>query len=204
MELDAVDGVVAVADGHHHAAVGVRGDVQYIGHGLGRGAQRVVADRRERTRQTFKDARPVVVDLRGFAMHQLGSARDHAAEGFGDRLVSKAHTENRDRRSQRADELYRDPRVARHAGAWRDHDEVRRQRTDLFDAGDIVPNNSHQRPELAQVLVQVVGKAVVVVDQQHARRAHATTSSFTVAGRPSMRSASATAASVAFALLIVS
>ena len=61
MELHALDGVLAVADGHDDAAVAAGGDLERVGHGLGRGAQRVVADRRERAGQAGEDAGAVVV-----------------------------------------------------------------------------------------------------------------------------------------------
>src|SRR6266851_8566491 len=107
--------------------------------------------------------------------------------------------------AQRADKVDGDARVARDARTRRNDDEIRRNVTDPVDGDGVVADDRYVGAQLAQVLVQVVGKAVVVIDQQHARRAHATTSSFTADGaRPSMRSASATADNTALALLSVS
>src|SRR5438046_1830822 len=80
-------------------------------------------------------------------------------------------------------------------------DRVRRV-ADAHDDAAVAAHDGHLCAALAHELIQVVGKAVVVVDEQDI---HATTSSFTGIGwRPSMRSASATAESTACALLSVS
>src|SRR5829696_6938629 len=78
----------------------------------------------------------------------------------------------------------------------------------FVDGDGVIALDGDAGAELAQELVQVVGEAVVVVDQQNVR-AHATTSSFgcgdwTGLDVDSMRSASPTAASTAWALFSVS
>src|SRR4051794_11588471 len=59
--------------------------------------ERVVAPHRERARQPLEQPGPVVLDLRGLAVH--GHVADHAAPvGLGERLVAEADAEGRDAR----------------------------------------------------------------------------------------------------------
>src|SRR5438876_7824529 len=116
--------------------------------------------------------------------------------------MAQAHAENRHRWAHRADQVNRDAGVARDTRAGRNDDEIWGKVTRAIDGDRVVAHDRYVGAQLAQVLVQVVSKAVVVIDQQHARWAHATTSSFTADGaRPSIRSASATADNTALALL---
>ena len=55
MELDAFDGMVDVADSHHLAVVGARGDVQDVGDD--RGGERVVPPDLDLLREAREDAR---------------------------------------------------------------------------------------------------------------------------------------------------
>src|SRR5687768_4390321 len=138
-------------------------------------------------------------------MLELWCTGDDAAEGLGDCLVAQAHAKRRDCGAKSADQLDRNTCVARDTWARRDDDEVWRELARLLDGDGVIAFDRDARAELAQILVQVVGEAVVVVDQQDVGT-HATTSSFlserTIAD--SIRSASPTAARTACALFSVS
>ena len=62
VELHALDGILAMADGHDHAAVTFGRDLEGGRQCFARGAQRVVADGRERAGQAFEHADAGVVD----------------------------------------------------------------------------------------------------------------------------------------------
>src|SRR4029079_15146152 len=116
---------------------------------------------------------------------------DHlAAERLDQRLMSEADPQ--DRRPclrERADRLDRDPGLLRGAGAWRDDQAVGLQPEQLRDGRLVVPDDPDITPQLAQVLDQVVGEGVVVVDDEH------------VHGHSCCSAASSTARKTAFALL---
>ncbi len=92
-----------------------------------------------------------------------------AAEGLRERLVPEADAERGDPRlGEAAHDLERDAGLVRRARAGRDDDAVGRAFEQLVDAGLVVAHDVELRPELAEVLDEVVGERVVVVDHQHA------------------------------------
>ena len=168
VELHALERPLAVAQAHHDAAVRPRRHLEARGHGLGRDHERVVARGGEDVRQPGEDRLAVVADLGGLAVHELRRAHDLAAERLAEGLVPEADAEERHRRA--ADELEADPRLVGRPRPRRDHDAVRLQGERVLDAHRVVADDLHLRPELAEVLVEVEGERVVVVDEEdHAR-----------------------------------
>ena len=171
MELHALDGVLAVADAHDRAVGRRRRDLEAVGHAVGRDGEGVVAGRGERRRQAGEDAAPVVLDRRRLAVHQLGRADDGRPVGVGDGLVAEAHAEDGD---AAVGELGH--RGAGDAGVLRPTRAGRQQHAVGFEgerAGDVelvVAVHDRLRPELAEVLDEVVDEAVVAVDDEHPRR----------------------------------
>ena len=133
--------------------------------------QGVVARGRERVGQAGEDAAPVVADLVGLAVHRGAGAAHHAAVDLADRLVAEADAEHRQARgAEVGDRVHADAGLVGRAGAGRD-DEVRRPRGgDLVERHVVVALDRDLGAELAQVLHEVVGERVVVVDHEHARR----------------------------------
>src|SRR6185312_10974073 len=86
VELHALDGEAAVAHAHDLAVGG---------------------GRRERRRQPGEHAPSVVRDRRELAVHHLAGAHDRAAECFTDRLVAKAHAEDRQLPGEAPDQRHR-------------------------------------------------------------------------------------------------
>src|SRR5207244_11774264 len=86
-----------------------------------------------------------------------------------DRLVHEAYAQDRRPPGEVADQLRRDPRLLRRTRPGRDDDPLRPQRLHLRHADLVVPPHLHRRPQLAQVLVEVVGERVVVIEQQDHR-----------------------------------
>ena len=107
------------------------------------GLEVAAAARRRRPcrRASTRDALPCSERLR---------LADLAAERLDDRLVAEADAERRDARPEPADQLDRDARVLRPAGAGGD-DEVRRlQRLGLVDRDRVVPEHAHLGAELLE------------------------------------------------------
>src|SRR4051812_13721851 len=171
VELNPLDRQLSMARAHHHVAE-LGGQLQLLRQ-LGVGDQRVVAAGDHRARQADIDGLAVVLDFALLAVDRL--PLDHApAEGLDHRLVAEADAE--DRRPGFAEGLDRragDTGLGRRAGAGRDDQPVRLARQQLCDRRLVVAHDFHLRPQLAQVLDEVVGEGVVVVDHQHAHPNHA-------------------------------
>ena len=102
-------------------------------------------------------------------MHQLLGANDFAAEGGANRLVPEADTQYRQLAGEVLDCGHRNAGLRRRAGSRRDHQAVDASRHALgyaFHGDFVVAKHLDLRPQLAQVLNDVVSKAVVVVDHQ--------------------------------------
>src|SRR5262245_5038312 len=139
----------------------------------------MIAGRVEGIGQAGEDARIVVVDGRGLAVHDTRRADHVAAEGGADRLVAEADAEDRDRAREALDQRHRDAGLARRARSRRDDDAVGRQRRDLRETDAVVAPPLDLRPELREILHEVVGEGVVVVDHEEPRRHHSPSASRT-------------------------
>src|SRR5690606_24901626 len=98
------------------------------------------------------------------AVHQPGRPRYPAAVDVADALVPQADAEYRYLLAQREDNLVADAAVVRVAGARADDDVRRLQRLDFCQGHRIVAEYLDLSAQLAEVLHQVIGKRVVVVD----------------------------------------
>ena len=105
MELDAVDRELAVANGHHLAVGGRRGDLERVRYAGGR--ERVVAAGLELVGKPAKEAASVVVHVARLAVDERAGQADLAAEGLDDRLVAEADAERGDAGREPLDDLER-------------------------------------------------------------------------------------------------
>src|SRR5919204_1014404 len=72
--------------------------------------------------------------------------------------------------AEASDDVERDARVVRRARARRDHDPLGRQRRHAIGVHRVVTYHAQLGPQLAEILHEVVGERVVVVDDEdHAR-----------------------------------
>ena len=150
-------------------SLGSRGDFElggktFVGHD-----ERVIAGAGHRGRDVCEDRLTVVGDLAGLAVHELGCADDVTSEGCADGLVAEADAEESGcagLRWRSADEVDADAGVLRGAGAGGDEDAVGVQVFDLLWGQFVVATNDHLLAELANVLDEVVGEGVVVVEDE--------------------------------------
>src|SRR5687767_10679588 len=84
--------------------------------------------------------------------------------------MAEADAEDRHRRTEALDGGNRDAGVLGTARAGRNHDPRRRQRRDLVQRDLVVAAHRHLGAELAQVLGEVEGERIVVVDQEDHHR----------------------------------
>ena len=170
MKLDAFDGQRTMAQAHENgcaAGVGrVRGGQEFVRQRGFIDDERVVAGAGERGGQSGEDAMAVVGDRAGFAVHEFGCTDDLAAEGGSDGLMTEADAENGRFARHALDERHEDAGFLRRAGAGRKQDSFGMERLDLVDGKLVVAANDHLRAEFTEVLNEVVGEGIVVVENE--------------------------------------
>src|SRR5690349_2224198 len=168
MELHALERRAARTEAHAHDLVlpRLRRDLERVGHRVGRDDERVVARRDERVLHAGVDALLVVEDLRGLAVHDARRAHDAAAEHLTDALVTEADAEDRNLAGEPMDDIHRDAGFVRRARTRRDRDRVGRLRGDRLERDGVVALDGDVGTQLAEILREVVGERVVVVDQE--------------------------------------
>src|SRR3954452_11620836 len=170
VELHAVGGELAVAHRHQDAAA-PRGRLELPGQ-LGVDDERVVAADHQRAGQVLEEPGAVVLDRGRLAVHG-DVPHDLAAERLGERLVAEADPERRDPRLGEAPHrLAQDAGLVRRARPRRDDHPVPAAAQQVVDRGGVVADGRHLRPQLAEVLDEVVGEGVVVVDDEDADHGH--------------------------------
>ena len=103
-------------------------------------------------------------------MHQPPGAHNLAAEHFPYRLVPQTHAEDRDARAEFADDGLADTRFRRGAGSGRDADAFGPEGGESLDGDLIVATHHRLRAEFAEILDEVVGERVVVIEDEEHRR----------------------------------
>ncbi len=170
MELHAFDRIPLVAQAHDHGGavglLGARRDLQLARQVAFRHDERVVARRRERLRQAAKDGAVVVLHLAGLAVHERFGAHHFSAESRADGLMPQTHAEDGRAASHPADQFDADARILRRARAGRDDDALRAQRFHLGHAHLVVAAHIHLRPQFTEILDEVVGEGIVVIEDE--------------------------------------
>src|SRR3954471_6662323 len=165
MELDALGRQLPVADRHEDAAT--------MGRGLEAVRQRVLADDErvvtahdERGFAAGEDGPAVVLGGRGLAVHRL-VAHDVAAKRLRQRLMAEADAEHRDAGLREApDDVEADAGLVRGARARRHDHAVVAAAEQVLDVRAVVAHDLQLAAHLPQVLDEVVGERVVVVDHE--------------------------------------
>src|SRR5260370_11479817 len=104
------------------------------------------------------------MDLARFAVKKFRSAEDFAAEGGANGLVAEAHAEDGKFSGQALDEFHGNAGLLRRARAWGNHDAFRISPDNLFDGNLVVAMHLDAATQLAEILREVVGKGIVVID----------------------------------------
>src|SRR5713101_2359732 len=175
MELHALHREILMSQAHDDAgSVFVRSpcaDFQVAWQILLGDDQRVISSRSHRRRQAAEDGLAIVLNLAGFAVHQVLRAHHLAAEGCADRLVSEADSEHGHFAREVADQFDADAGFLRSAGSGRNHDARGVHRLDLSDRHFVVAANLYPGAQFAQVLDEVVSERIVVIeDEDHGKR----------------------------------
>src|SRR6202044_3824248 len=118
--------------------------------------------------QTAEEAARIVRNARHLAVHRRWRPNNVAAKRLPDRLMTEADPEYRRRFAAHANEVETDAGFVRRARAGRENNGVRLVAERVRDRDLIVAPHRHVRAQLAQVMDEVEGEAVIVVDQRDA------------------------------------
>src|SRR5262249_37104435 len=129
--------------------------------------KRMVAGGDERARQSAKHAGTGMTDGRSLSVHDFLRMDDLTAESPTDRLMPEAHAQDRDPACIFLYRRHRHARFVGGTGSRRNHHTSRAHRPDLGNADLIVANHLHLGAQFAQILHQIPGEGIVVVDHQY-------------------------------------
>ena len=166
MELNAFDGELAMAEAHDDA-VGFGGDFEAARQRAVFDDERMIARGFEVLREIAKNGFAVVMNFAGLAVHDFFCADDFAAEGVADGLMAEANAENGDFPGEALDDGNAQAGFARGAWAGRNNDALGAHARDFVESDLVVAAHGEFLSELAEVLRQVVGERIVVVEQQN-------------------------------------
>lgn len=134
--------------------------------------KRMITSRRKGPFDAVKDRLTVVTDFDRFSMDGLGGPDNLPAEMLPDRLMAETHAEDRHSSRKTVDRRKRHTGIVGRPGAGRDKYPLWTQFFfDRIDLHFIVANHFHLGPKLAKILDEVIGKRIVIVDdEQHSLR----------------------------------
>ncbi len=140
----------------------------------------MISSRRHRRGEAAKDGLTIVLNRTGFAVHQMPGANYLPAEGRTNGLVSKANSEQRHfililililitilaPGRKMANQFDADAGFLRSAWSGGDDNSLGVHRLDLLNANFVIAANLDLSAEFAQVLDKVVGKRIVIVEDE--------------------------------------
>src|ERR1700682_1585041 len=128
----------------------------------------MVAHHHQRTRNVLEYSLSVVRYPRRLAVHQRTRPHHFSAICLADRLMSEAYSQSRDCPAPFLYGSDGDPRFGGRARAGRDDQARYAHRPDLIDSDLVVPLHDRVLAELTEILNEVVGEGIVVVeDEKH-------------------------------------
>ena len=128
--------------------------------------QRVIACGGKRGGQARKNVGAAMKNWREFAVHLARRADDVAAEKLADGLVAEAHAEHGLFSGESLYDVDAYAGVGRGAGAGRNEDSARVELLGLSRGDLVVAEDAHGHAQLAEILDEVEGERVVVVDDE--------------------------------------
>jgi hypothetical protein len=167
MKLHTFQLMLSVSQSHDDAIRRFRRDRQFARQRFPLHDQRMITRCRKRLRQLPENPLVVMMDFAGLPMKQFRRPNDFPSKGSTQRLVSQANSKNRKSSRQPLNQFNRNPCFQRRARPRRNHDSLRFASSDFFDGNLVVAMHFHFAAQLSQILGQVVGKRIVVVEQQN-------------------------------------
>src|SRR5215469_9487659 len=131
----------------------------------------MIARSRKRRGQAAKNGPVVVLHLASLPMHEVARALHLASKRRANRLVTKTDSQDRRLPGHVTNQLNANASVLRRARAGRDHDVVWLEMLDLRRRNLIVAAHLDLGPKLTEVLHEVVGERIVIVEYKDHGRA---------------------------------
>src|SRR5882672_1294776 len=172
MELHALDIKLAMAHAHDLAVFGFRGHFQAARQAIAPNRKRVIPGRKERARDTAENTGPRMDDPGGLPVNHLARMPDCPPEGLADRLMPQAHSEYRHLAREIANCGQRYSRFARGAGSRGNDDALRAHRPDVRGSDLVVAGDLDLGSQFLQILHEVPGERIVVVDHEDHGASH--------------------------------
>lgn len=167
--LHTVDRQRGMLQRHDLTIIAPGGGAQAGGHRSRFDEERVITNGSEGIRQTAVEKIISVADAARLPVKQLFRSHHPTPECLTDRLVPETDSEDRNSPSISLDEIERDARLVRCAGARRENDMRWSQCCHSLNADLIVAHGVRLGSKLAEILHEVVDKTVVVVDDENHR-----------------------------------
>src|SRR5436305_6409611 len=120
----------------------------------------MIAGRFEGIGQIFEEARALMLNGRSFPMHQARRGNDFAAKDLANALIAETNSEDRNLRSEHANNFVADPGILRAPGTGRYANPLGSESFGLGDGDFIVSFHLDVTTEHGEVLDQVVGKRI--------------------------------------------
>ena len=173
MELYAFHWIAPVAQAHNDADAvfaSLGADFEFFGQPLFRHNQRVVTRGGHRVRNILEDGFAIMPDVADFAVHDFRGADHLPAQRRANGLMSQAYAQNGAFSREMPHYIHADTSLLRRAGARRNQDVVRRHALDILSRDLIVTADFNFFSQFAQILDQVVGEGIVVVENKDHRK----------------------------------
>ena len=168
MKLQAIDGEFSVLNCHDLAVIGLRGDLQAVRHGLRIGREGMISCNGGLCGQSAEHPCACIKRDRGLlAVHELLCVDDRRAVCGTDRLMSEADAENRDLAAELLYDFDDDACILRTPRAGGEDDLRRGELFDLRNGHLIIPDDFDLICEFAEILIEIIGKAVIIINQQN-------------------------------------
>src|SRR5580704_8774886 len=167
VELNPLDRITPVSKTHDLALSSLSGDLQIRRESFPPHNKGVIPSRFKRIRQITEDAVSFMHNGGGFPVHNPVGPDDFASENMSNALVPQTNAENRRGGAELKNQVIADTGIKRRPRSWRDTDSVRMHLGNLIQSNLVVAFNDEVGSELAKILDQVVGKGIVIVDDQH-------------------------------------
>jgi len=168
MKLHPPDGQRLMSDAHDFALLSFRGDFQAIGQCIPLDDERMIARGRKGIGHAGKQILSVMPNRGGFAVHHPVIDYYLGAKSMADALMPQTNTKNGySLGSKCLDDVVGKTGFAGRTRPGRHENALRLQRSNRVERNLIIPPHLQLHAQFAQILHEVVGKRIIIVDNEH-------------------------------------
>jgi len=154
---------------HNCTVISLGGDFEAIGKAFSLYGEAVIAGGLEVIGEVGKDPLALMADRTELAMHASIGIDHLATEDLSDRLVAETDPEQRQAGFRsRCDHIETNTGLVRIAGTGGENDSIGLVFQNFVDRNPVIAKNRTLFPQFPQIMDEIVGEAVVIIDQnQH-------------------------------------